>query len=144
MIAYLSKVLVCLHTRSRGHLDCCHRQCITMSSDWSVRRRQTLAEVQNHAAASQIPQLSSVFKKSAAGRASVAPGAFGSAPPSRASLAPQRFFRSSSGGGLTAEAAGASALSSSQTSSQRDSLRNSRQSYAPQQSFKYRSKDRHV
>jgi kinetochore protein NDC80 len=111
-----------------------------MSADWSaIRRRQTLGEVQNHAAASQIPQPSSVFKKSAAGRASVAPGGLaglGLAPP-RSSLAPQRFFRSSSGGNVAGEAAAAGPLSSSQTSSQRDSLRNSRQSYAPQNSFKY-------
>jgi hypothetical protein len=107
-----------------------------MSSDWSVRRRQTLGEVLNHGAASQIPQPSSVFKKSAAGRASVAPGGLaglGPAPP-RPSLAPQRFFRSSSGGNLAGEAAGT--MASSQTSSQRESLRNSRQSYAPQQSIK--------
>jgi len=112
----------------------------TMSSDWSaIRRRQTLGEVQNHAMASQIPQPTSVLKKSGAGRASVAPGGFaglGSAPAPRTSLAPQRFFRSSSGGNLAAEAAAAPTMSSSQTSSQRDSLRNSRQSYAPQNSFK--------
>lgn len=109
-----------------------------MSADWSaIRRRQTLGEVQNHAAISQIPQPSSVFKKSAAGRASVAPGGLaglGPAPP-RSSLAPQRFFRSSSGGNLAGDPA--PTLSSSQTSStQRESLRNSRQSYAPQTSFK--------
>jgi hypothetical protein len=114
---------------------------IRMSADWSaIRRRQTLGEVQNHAMASQIPQPSSVFKKSAAGRASVAPGSLaglGPAPPPRTSLAPQRFYRSSSGGNLASEAAIPSApMSSSQTSSQRDSLRNSRQSYAPQNSFK--------
>src|SRR5437762_1196378 len=114
-----------------------------MSADWSaIRRRQTLGEVQNHVAVSQIPQPSSVFKKSAAGRASVAPGGLtglGPAPP-RSSLAPQRFFRSSSSGNLVGDAAVAAAaaaavggsLSSSQTGSQRDSLRNSRQSYAPQ------------
>ena len=32
-----------------------------MSADWSVRRRQTLGEVLNHGASSQIPQPSSVF-----------------------------------------------------------------------------------
>src|SRR5438045_2881360 len=107
-----------------------------MSSDWSaIRRRQTLGEMQNHAVISQIPQPSSVFKKSGAGRASVAaggPASLGHAAPPRSSLAPQRFFRSSSGGNLAGETAGS--LSSSQTSSQRDSLRNSRQSYAAQQS----------
>jgi hypothetical protein len=112
----------------------------TMSTDWSaIRRRQTLGEVQNHALASQIPQPMSVLKKSAAGRASVAPGGLaglGPVPPPRTSLAPQRFFRSSSGGNLAAETAGPPVMSSSQTSSQRDSLRNSRQSYAPQNSFK--------
>ena len=112
-----------------------------MSADWSaIRRRQTLGEVQNQAAASQIPQPSSVFKKSAAGRASVAPGGLaglGPAPPPRSSLAPQRFFRSSSGGNLAGDAVASGSLSSSQTSSQRDSLRSSRQSYAPQNSFKY-------
>ena len=59
-----------------------------------------------------------------------------SCPPPRTSLAPQRFFRSSSGGNLAAETAGPPVMSSSQSSSQRDSLRNSRQSYAPQNSFK--------
>lgn len=116
-----------------------------MSADWSaIRRRQTLGEVLSNApGASQIPQPSSVFKKSAAGRASVAPGGLaglGPAPP-RSSLAPARFFRSSSGGNLASEAAAApqlgGSLSSSQASSQRESLRNSRQSYAPQQSIKY-------
>jgi len=111
-----------------------------MSSDWSaIRRRQTLGEVQNHAMSSQIPQPTSVLKKSGPGRASVAPGGFaglGPAPPPRTSLAPQRFFRSSSGGNLATETAAAPIMSSSQTSSQRDSLRNSRQSYAPQNSFK--------
>jgi len=107
-----------------------------MSADWSaIRRRQTLGEVQNHATASQIPQPSSVFKKSAAGRASVAPGGLaGLGPPPRSSLAPQRFVRSSSGGNLADSAA---TFGSSQSSSQRESLRNSRQSYAPQQSLKY-------
>lgn len=119
-----------------------------MSADWSaIRRRQTLGEVQNHAVVSQIPQPSSVFKKSAAGRASVAPGGLGSlgpAPPPRSSLAPQRFFRSSSGGNLAGDAAAAAAAGgalsaslASSTSSQRESLRSSRQSYAPQSSFKY-------
>jgi hypothetical protein len=113
--------------------------CSNMSADWSaIRRRQTLGEVQNHAAVSQIPQPSSVFKKSAAGRASVAPGgvaSLGPAPP-RSSLAPQRFFRSSSGGNSAGDAVSTGPLSSSQTSNQRESLRNSRQSYAPQASFK--------
>lgn len=110
----------------------------TMSADWSaIRRRQTLGEVLSQAPASQIPQPSSVFKKSAAGRASVAPGGMASLGPApRSSLAPQRFFRSSSGGNVAGEPAGSS-LSSSQASSQQDNLRNSRQSYAPQQSFKY-------
>jgi hypothetical protein len=107
----------------------------TMSADWSaIRRRQTLAEVQNHANPSQIPQPASVLKKSA-GRTSVAPGGLGPAP--RSSLAPQRFFRSSSAGNIAGDAAPAASVSSSQASSQRDSLRNSRQSYAPQTSFKY-------
>ena len=110
-----------------------------MSADWSaIKRRQTLAEVQNHATtASQIPQPSSVFKKSGPGRASVAPGGLGLQPP-RSSIAPQRFFRSSSGGNLAGDAAPAmgGSLSSSAASSQRESLRNSRQSYAPQTSFK--------
>jgi kinetochore protein NDC80 len=119
-----------------------------MSADWSaIRRRQTLSEVLSNApGASQIPQPSSVFKKSGPGRTSVAPGGLaglGPAPPPRSSLAPARFFRSSSGGNLASEAVGqgtlggAGTLSSSQTSSQRESLRNSRQSYAPQQSLKY-------
>lgn len=115
-----------------------------MSADWSaIRRRQTLGEVlSNTHGASQIPQPSSVFKKSAAGRASVAPGGLaglGPAPPPRSSLAPARFFRSSSGGNLASEAALGGSLGSSQASSQRESLRNSRQSYAPQQSIKYHS-----
>jgi hypothetical protein len=76
-----------------------------------------------------------VFKKSAMGRASVAPGGMaGLAPPPRSSLAPQRFVRSSSGGNVAGEATG---LGASQGNSQRESLRNSRQSYAPQNSFKY-------
>lgn len=108
-----------------------------MSADWSaIRRRQTLGEVQSQAAVSQIPQPSSVFKKSAPGRASVAPGGLGPVPPPRSSLAPQRFFRSSSGGNLAGDAVPSGSLSSSQSSSQRESLRNSRQSYAPQNSFK--------
>jgi len=111
----------------------------TMSADWSaIRRRQTLAEVQNHAAPSQIPQPASVLKKSAVGRASVAAGGLGPSAP-RSSLAPQRYFRSSSAGGNTAADAAAASVSSSQASSQRESLRNSRQSYAPQNSFKYGS-----
>jgi len=109
-----------------------------MSADWSaVRRRQTLAEVQNQVPPSQIPQPASVLKKSAAGRASVAPGGLGLSAP-RSSLAPQRYFRSSSAGNIAPDGAAAS-LSSSQASSQRDSLRSSRQSYAPQNSFKYGS-----
>ena len=109
-----------------------------MSADWSaIRRRQTLGEVQNHVGTSQIPQPSSVFKKSGAGRASVAPGGLaGLGPAPRSSIAPQRFFRSSSGGNLAGETMGSS-MGSSQSSSQRDSLRNSRQSYAPQTSLKY-------
>jgi hypothetical protein len=105
-----------------------------MSADWNaIRRRQTLGEVQN---ASQIPQPSSVFKKSALGRASVAPGGLaGLGPPPRSSLAPQRFVRSSSGGNLASASKPAIGLGSSQNS-QRESLRNSRQSYAPQNSFK--------
>jgi kinetochore protein NDC80 len=106
-----------------------------MSADWSIRRRQTLAEVGNHAAPSQIPQPTSILKKSGAGRASVAPGGLGPLAP-RSSLAPQRFFRNSSAGNIAGDAAAAS-VSSSQASSQRDSLRNSRQSYAPRNSFKY-------
>ena len=110
-----------------------------MSADWSaVRRRQTLAEVQNQLPPSQIPQPASVLKKSAAGRASVAPGGLGPSAP-RSSLAPQRYFRSSSAGNIAADGAAASLSSSSQASSQRDSLRSSRQSYAPQNSFKYGS-----
>jgi len=113
-----------------------------MSADWSaLRRRQTLAEVQNHhgaaAGASQIPMPSSVFKKSTgmAGRASVAPGAL---PPPRSSLAPQRFSRSSSvaGGNLADNGTQQQeSLRSSKTASQRESLRSSRQSYAPKQSL---------
>jgi hypothetical protein len=109
-----------------------------MSADWSaIRRRQTLGEVQNHVGQSQIPQPSSVFKKSGAGRASVAPGGVaGLGPAPRSSIAPQRFFRSSSGGNIAGEV-GTGSMGSSLNSSQRDSLRNSRQSYAPQSSIKY-------
>ena len=115
-----------------------------MSADWSaIRRRQTLGEVLNNVpGASQIPQPSSVFKKSGAGRASVAPGGLtglGPAPP-RSSLAPARFVRSSSGGNLVSDIGVmqmTTSLGSSGSGSQRESLRNSRQSYAPQQSVKY-------
>jgi kinetochore protein NDC80 len=63
----------------------------------------------------------------------------GPAPP-RSSLAPARFVRSSSGGNLVSDIGVmqmTASLGSSGSSSQRESLRNSRQSYAPQQSVKY-------
>jgi hypothetical protein len=99
-----------------------------MTSDFSAaRRRQTLGDVLNNVPASQIPQPASVMKKSVPGHASVATG--GLAPP-RSILQPQRFGRGSTAGD-------APKMSVSQIGSQRDSLRNSRQSYAPQNSIRY-------